>query len=190
MVAAKVSTGFGQIKYHEVEGIPFRLFGSLLQHETEWFESRSDSRISNIKKVLELAQKIAVNESITEDEALAKVQDMGNPDHSNLALRYAAELDEINTSGYTEAQFRRDIAVMMINSRVSRQWLVNQLPTFEESFDITFDDPQKPWFTDVLAKKLPVKLINAITEFCANEKSEWAEPPVDQSVEEDKSLGK
>lgn len=180
MSGKKAVSGFG-VQVYEIEGIPFRRFDSLLQREVEWFESRSDSRIRSIRDILELAKKISKDTGLSEDEALEKVQDLENPENKNLLMLYAEQLDEIKANSYTETHFKRDVAVMVLNSRVPKKWLKDNVNLFSEAFDLELDS-EEPEFTSEKAELLPTKLINAICEFCTNEKLEWAEPetPVNQ----------
>lgn len=180
-------TGFGAVEYHEIHGIPFKKFYSLLQHETEWFESRSDSRIKSIRDILDLARDIATNEGINEDEALEIVQDLENPDNKSILMKYAERLDNIKAHSYTETHFKRDVALMVINSRVPKKFLKENSETFSDVYGVEFDENYQ--FTIDLIKLFPASMINEICEFCTNEKLEWVTPLEATGLQEPETLG-
>ncbi len=169
-MAGKKST-FGNIELYEVGGIPFRKFGSLLQEEAEWFENQSDSQLAPLKKLLEVAKEIAVNEGISDPEAFAIVQNLNEGSNQFFAAKYAEKLETVKQSGYTPSKFNRDAAVMMINSRVPVSFLKENSGAFADSFGIEFDETYQ--FTSDLARKLPTKLIDDICKFASNERLEW-----------------
>jgi hypothetical protein len=181
------SSGFGCVDLYLIDGIPFRKWNSLLQGEVEWFESRSDSRITNIKKVVELAQKISKEQGIPENDALERVQDLENEENRHLLLKYAPQLDEIKATNYTEAQFKKDIFVLIANNRIPKKWIRENYQIFSDNYEIEFTGD--PHFTGEIALKLPTSLINQVAEFCSYEKIEWKEPVEATEPEEEKTLG-
>jgi hypothetical protein len=188
--ATTVKSIFGAPETVVIGGFPFTKEYTLLVGESEWFESQSDKSLGSIKDLLTLAKAISENEAISEDEALGLIQDLDNEENKNILIKYSDNLAALKANSYTQENFKRDLAAMMLNSRVDRDFLIEHAEAINKRFKITLDT-YEPVFTESMIRRFPVKLVDEIAEFTAMERLGWVEDDEDEApVDEDLNLGK
>ena len=175
----------GQPESVEIGIFKLKSYGSLLKRELSWFESQSNQRIKSILPVFELAKKIAVDRTITEEEALSIVQHLDEPENKGLLMSYTNEIADIQKNAYSESSFNGDICTMVLGSRVTKKSLSESHESLMENYDIEVgvDGVWKPEYTEAL----PVSLIESICDFILRERN--GEKPESSSEESVPTLG-
>ena len=184
MNTSKVSAT-GQPESVEIGIFKLKSYGSLLKRELSWFESQSNQRIKSILPVFELAKKIAVDRSITEEEALNIVQHLDEPENKGLLMMYTFEIAEIQKNAYSESDFNGDICTMVIQSRVAKKLLSESHESLIENYDIEIG-VDGVW-TSQHTEALPISLIDEICGFILRERN--GEKPESSSEESVPTLG-
>lgn len=171
------SKGFQPTPVQYLGGIfPVKHRGSLLVVESEWFERREKERLTIVMPLLKLGVRIAEEHDCTVSQALDKIQDLGKPGADmSLFAGYMAELDEIFAANFSEVQYRKELALLVLNTRVSKKWLADNYDVIQEEFDyIPFDtDPDTLHYvwTSEGVSRLPVSLLEAATDFLLAEQN-------------------
>jgi hypothetical protein len=161
---------------------PVRRRNSLLQSEVEWLENHEKERLKVLLPLLRLAAQISVGEGIEVTEALNKVQALRNGqqtgDNIELVVKYIDEFEDVVKADFSEQEYRRQIAVLTINSRVSQKWIRENLELIEEEFEVSLkeDEDNKLFWKDSDGKSLPFSLIECLCQFHADEKNGGKEP--------------
>ena len=181
---SKVISATGQPESVEIGIFKLKSYGSLLKRELSWFESQSNQRIKSILPVFELAKKIAVDRSITEEEALSIVQHLDEPENKGLLMMYTFEIADIQNNAYSESSFNADITTMVIQSRVSKKSLSESHESLIEIYDIEVG-VDAVW-TSQHTEALPISLIDEICGFILRERN--GEKP-ESTTEEVPTLG-
>lgn len=180
------------MNFKTIDIFPFRQIGCLLEHESEWFESRSESQIDALLPLLTLAEKIRTHREdsgikTTDEEAIKIVQTLGLPEHQVYALKFSQDIKEIQTKSYSESKQRKDLVEYFLNSRVSKKLFSN--PEFtsllEETYGIELNDHPivdgngedipAYTFTPSDIKKLPLTVTQKIVEFIESERNQTTE---------------
>lgn len=170
----------------EIGIFPFKTYGSLIKRELKWFEDQSNQRIKSILPLYKLAKKIAVDDQVTEDEALVIVQSLEDPKYVKYTFKYLEDLGEIQKNNYSKSDFNADICTMFIQSRIPSSKLVSITQDLFDYYDIQFD-PEIGW-TEFYTESLPEDLIDEITEFVMLEKSKLTSD--DSKADTEVTLGK
>lgn len=162
---------------------PFKLktYGSLKARELEWFEHQADKRISSVLPIYKLAQKISIDKQISEDEAISIVKNLDDKQHENILFIYGEDIAEIKANTYTETNFSKDIATMMIRSRVKTSVLSEIAQDLFDDYDVEFD-PEQGWTAENTGE-LPSEIIDEICKFTVAEKDR-NKPKTEGEVEE------
>jgi hypothetical protein len=174
---------FGEEVIVTVGQFPLRKEGSLKISELRWIEKVGRKKMQMAKPLMELAQYISKAEGMTEREAIAAVQD--GDSNTYLALKYADRFELLADSQYTDLDQKVDMTMMMLNSRVSKDFLKDNAQTLFDRYELMIDVATK---TITSLGDLPESVLDEILEFTANERSKWAYVESDES-EEDPALG-
>lgn len=182
---------FGSPEEISIGGFPFVKYGSLLGEEQEWFENQEKSQIDAAIPFLELAAEIAREKGVEGKDALQAVKSFGgDDDFAPLLLGHTDKLRALTESLAFERRLPRNVATMMIQSRISNAWLKEQASNLQQAFP-RIQLPENwdgEWSYD-LTTKLPEHITNQIVSFAMAERREWAQiEPSEEDEQED--LGK
>lgn len=148
---------------------PFKTYGSLIKRELKWFEDQASKRINAVLPLYKLAKKISEDEAISENDALAIVNDLGNPENSRYSFKYVEFLGEIQKQNYSESDFKADIVTMFIQSRIASSQLFSIYQDLFDYYGIEFDS-EVGW-VEFYTECLPETVIDEINDFVLAEKS-------------------
>lgn len=168
-ISATPISATGKPGLAKIDIFPFKTYGSLIKRELKWFEDESSQRINSILPLYKLAKKIAKNDNISEPEALAIVQNLGEAENQHYAFTYLEDLNEIQKNKYSESDFDGDIATMFIVSRIPSSKLALISEDLYEYYEIEFD-AAKGW-TSKDTEALPMSVINDIVKFVSDERA-------------------
>ena len=178
----------GQPTLTQIGIFPIKTYGSLIKRELKWFESQANDRINSILPLYKLAKKIAVDDGISEDVALAIVQNLGDEDNKHYAFKYLEDLTEIQRQKVSESDFNSEIVTMFLQSRIPASKLTLISQDLFDYYDIEVN-PDKGW-TSKDTENLPMSVIDNIVEFVLVEKDRLTPKGKGEVSDEIVTLGK
>lgn len=168
-VQPQVISATGRPSITEIGKLPFKTYGSLIKREVKWFEDQANNKINSLLPLYRLAKKIAVDDNISDTEALTIVRNLGDEAYQDYAFRYLEDLGEIQKNKYSDSDFDGDIVTMVIQSRIPKVTLVSLSEMLFEHYDIQLD-VDKGWLPDY-TENLPMSVIDDIVRFVSDEKN-------------------
>lgn len=157
---------FGPIQYETIAGFPLRKLGSLKQLEAEWFERQGKERIKGLLPYYQLAEKICKETGMSDEEVLELLDDLNSAESKVKLSAYGAAIQEILDSQISEEQFKREIALLMLNSRVSPPFIAQHSEEINEHYPGAIKDGR---FVNL--SEFPATVINQIRDFAIREKN-------------------
>lgn len=175
---------FGEVEYYQIGPFPFVKEGCLLIDELRWFDKQNTRKLTGVKAVLEIAAKIADTEKIGEAKALAIINDLESQENQIYALKYVDEIYKIQDSQYTELDYKQDVCMMLLNSRVDKTFFIEHKDALHSKYGMEIDSSAT---VTSLGNRFPESIMDDIFSFMVNEKNKWVD--YDSSEESAPTLG-
>ena len=200
----------------DVKGFPLPKMGGLNPEEKDYMaEKIRNVQFQEIAPLAEIAEIVVEKEKISKSEAVSLIRKTleGNTGKSDkeidklltFAIDYQHELGRIRKPDMLIEKQSQEVAVMMLRSRLSPQWIVENVDNLRAAFRCSLDKeqcallmtiPEENWLVDTnrekiirqIIRKLPENIYSEIAAFALGEEREWGDLPVIMA-EEEPSLG-
>ena len=150
---------FAPEKFHEIGPFRFPIYNDLTPGESKGIEAISRKQSKQTFKSIKLAQQIAKDKKISTQEAIDLMSNLGDDDSQDLAIRYADQLEQLQSDGISAVEQQIDFVSLVMKFRgeakIKGKW--QRLDDWGE------DDTQS----------MPTKLLEQVFEFIIWERDGW-----------------
>jgi len=197
-------------------GFPLPKMGGLNPEEKDYMAQKiRNAQFQEIAPLAEIADIVVEKEKISKQEAISLIRKTleGNAGKSEeevdrllaFAIDYQHELGRINKPDMLIEKQSQEVAVMILRSRLSPSWILENIDNLKISFRCSLEKeqcalllavPDENWMSDAnreriirqIVRKLPENIYAEIAAFALGEEREWAAMP-NFEPEEELSLG-
>jgi hypothetical protein len=201
----------------DIAGFPLPKMGGLNPEEKDYMADKiRNVQFQEIAPLAEIADLVVEKEKISKIEAISLIRKTleGNAGKTEeevdkllaFAIEYQHELGRVKKPDMLVERQSQEVAVMILRSRLTPQWILENIENLRASFRCSLDKeqcallmaiPEENWLSDTtrekvirqIIRKLPENIYSQIASFALGEEREWAELPSITFEPEEVTLG-